>query len=347
MPIGIQRSTVMTRYDIATHQSSTSKLPGFLKNVILIDNAHASYLTSGTETHPPGKKVEDVILTVTRDNISKEKWIKESVINAFMPEVVLTHRIESVDEGAFNNLKKAQDAIWLAKNLLPYGSPDQCISLFGTEGLSWARSKMNQTRYMKIDNDDNEKKVEQIKKIIKYGAGNCGEFSAITYMLLANMNLGENIHRVRSQDSDHSFCIIGNVEDDKSIVVDAWSIVPSAHFFDDCIFSIDEVLWTHKAGDSFPLSIEAAYQISRVTNKEVFDFVRRVRNIKNENEYLDFAKRDPLANKIFNHFFSENHPMTIFQKKETGEMLFSRMPRRYAEQQQIFIEKYQRIQGKE
>lgn len=347
MPAGIQHSTMMIQHDITTHQSFTPKLSKFLRSVFLIENEPVHCMTSDFGVLTSGRKTESIIAEVTKDNISRKKWIKENVIDTFVPETVLTHRVEGVDEKTFNNLKKAQDAIWLAKSLIPYGSPDQGISLFGTEGQSWARLKMNQTRYIKINNNDNQKKAEQIKKIIKYGAGNCGEFSAITYMLLANLNLSENIHRVRSQDYDHSFCIVGDVEDNKSIVVDTWPIVPSVHFLDDCIFSVDEVLWTHKIEDSFPLSIESAYQISRSTNKEVLDFIQRTRNVKNENEYLEFASRDPLANKFFNHFFSENHPMTIFQKKETGEMLCSRMPRRYAEQQQIFIEKYQHIQGTE
>ncbi|MGK2889918.1 MAG: hypothetical protein ACSLEN_14870 [Candidatus Malihini olakiniferum] len=80
------------------------------------------------------KKVAIIIAEVTKDNISKEKWIKENVINASVPETVITHRIESVDKNIFNNLKKAPDAIWLAKYLLPYGSDDQGISLFSTEG---------------------------------------------------------------------------------------------------------------------------------------------------------------------------------------------------------------------
>ena len=267
--------------------------------------------------------------------VSRQNWLQEQRLHMGLN---FTRREIAIDEATLHNLQCAHDAIWIAKELLPFGSGDQRIEMYGTKGESWARVKLLERRYIRIASNDSAGQAEQIARIIKMGAGNCGEFSAIVFMALANMQLSAPISRVTCIDQDHSFCIIGDPNSDTAVMVDAWSIAPAAHLLRDSQWKMKDILWQHAPNKPFPMTIEAARELPVMSSDEVMKRILAKRSTEWES-YLDLAENDPLAPTLFHHIVSTKYPGTVYLTG-SGEAEFNTMPESYTRKQQNVLDEF-------
>lgn len=132
-------------------------------------------------------------------------------------------------------LQLADKAITVTKKLLPYGSPNQIVDVWLTNAENVRRRR---ERLMSPDGTT-------LEKIIRSGAGNCGEHSQVTFALIAGSPRNEPVSRVNAEGVDHAFVVIGDHrQTDRVTIADSWVTFPVAHLLRHGVFSINQVLDT-------------------------------------------------------------------------------------------------------
>ncbi|MBD9443962.1 RHS repeat-associated core domain-containing protein, partial [Pseudomonas sp. PDM04] len=143
-----------------------------------------------------------------------------------------------VDEGTMNRLILADRAIRFARTLLPYGSSNQAIDLWRTRGLVHPLVELLRDGSGTLMNN-----------AVQEFAGNCGEFSRVTFELLASASSRTDpVYRVGAQGMDHSFVVLGDHRMDGAVYADAWPTFPVAHLADHGTFEISKVYETSEPG---------------------------------------------------------------------------------------------------
>jgi RHS repeat-associated protein len=154
------------------------------------------------------------------------------------PPIKYTHE---VDERTMDNLLLADLANAFSKVLLPFGSGNQAVDLWRTRGQS---SKLGTVRAL------NNSYVDDV---LESGAGNCGEFAAVNFRLLASASSRRDpLYFVKARDIDHGFVVIGDARASKTVFADAWPTFPLAHIGDHGYFESEEVIEAFSVGPVSP-----------------------------------------------------------------------------------------------
>lgn len=201
--------------------------------------------------------------------IAMRQWVQATFGE---PHPELAARTEIRHTPTIARLEAAHRTNWTVKQLLYYGAGNSKIDNQGTLGAAWARVKLQKYRGFNWVGTTHDAQINKIHEVVRYQAGNCGEASAVTFGLLASMNLNAPVMRVKAEGIDHAFVIIGDprVENKGRIAVaDAWPQAPMGHTLRDGKFQVGKTIWAHPPNTPYPLDVDALHTLVTVAPAEI------------------------------------------------------------------------------
>jgi hypothetical protein len=130
-------------------------------------------------------------------------------------------------------LKFGDEVIARVRQLVPYGAGNQKVDFAKTAGGAAHRTAAAQQTY----GTDWSRPMRNAAATMKFGAGNCQDQAAVTYLCLReSLGAGNEVSFCVAGQTHHSFATIGipNTDsEEKVVVVDPWPIHPQS------------VLWKH------------------------------------------------------------------------------------------------------
>ena len=152
-----------------------------------------------------------------------------------------------VDAETFKQLGRAARAIEWARQQVPYAGNNRS-DVVATRAESYARVELAREIYEGIASQStfNESILELAASGAVACAGNCGEFSALTYTYLTSIEYDPThpILLVDSANDNHTFTLIGDsgeLPQAEVVVADAWPDHPQATRLSDIRWSVDKI----------------------------------------------------------------------------------------------------------
>ncbi|HEU4621283.1 MAG TPA: hypothetical protein VFS42_03590 [Burkholderiaceae bacterium] len=174
---------------------------------------------------------------------------------------VFTPRDVRIDETTAERLKLARLTIDLVRVLLPFGTGNQFKQLYklGAEPLvraRYLRSELrNDTRSLSLLSLRDREHL-RARCAIKWQAGQCSEFAAVAFFVLASLPELRNarIDMVDCKDADHNMVVIRGNTPEQDIVVDPWVLYPIPSLVTDAANEYQPVATRSKSIESYSVN---------------------------------------------------------------------------------------------